>query len=133
MSAGDEVRDAVVALHSAFQDGVDLDEAVVQLFPEEQPQASASKKPPKQSAVDAGPGLSWPALVELDRDHKLCSGEVKAATWERMYRPRMNLLVNLLAKKASSGPKDADALPPVAVPAGGLRQVLAVLRIPSRY
>jgi integrase len=106
----DEVRDAVVALHSSFQDGVDLDEALVQLFPEEQPQSSASTELPKQSAVDAGPGLSWPALVELYRDHKLCSGEVKTATWERMYRPRMNLLLDLLATDTSGGPKEADAL-----------------------
>lgn len=48
----------------------------------------------QQFAVDAGPGHSWSALVELDRDHQLWSGEVKAAIWRRMDRPRMNLLVH---------------------------------------
>ncbi|MFO7629689.1 MAG: hypothetical protein R6W06_09300 [Prochlorococcaceae cyanobacterium] len=49
-------------------------------------------------------------MVELYCDHKLCSGEVKTATWERMYRPRMNLMLDLLAAGFSGGPEDADAL-----------------------
>jgi integrase len=106
----DEVRDAVVALHSAFQDGEDLDDALARLYPGQEPQPSAGRASLLQPAGDASRSPSWPALVELYRDHKLCSGEVKASTWERMYRPRMGLMLELLADRASGGPADADAL-----------------------
>ena len=106
----DDVREAVVALYEAFQDGKDLEQALLQLFPGDQPQASASQELSQQSDLNASTGLSWPALVELYRDHKLCSGEVKPTTWERMYRPRMSLMLELLSAGASGGPKDADAL-----------------------
>jgi integrase len=106
----DEVRDAVVALHAAFQDGEDLEDALIRLYPGQAPLASTDRASLLQSAADPSRSFSWPALVELYRDHKLCSGEVKAATWERMYRPRMGLMVELLADRSSGGPADADGL-----------------------
>ena len=103
----DQVRDAVVALHTAFQDGEDLEDALIRLYPGQPPLASTGKSSSPQSAPDPCRSPAWPALVEIYRDHKLCSGEVKAATWERMYRPRMGLLLELLT---AGGPEDADAL-----------------------
>ena len=103
----DQVRDAVVALHTAFQDGEDLEDALIRLYPGQLPLASTVKSSSPQSAPDPSKSPAWPALVEIYRDHKLCSGEVKAATWERMYRPRMGLLLELLT---AGGSEDADAL-----------------------
>jgi hypothetical protein len=98
---------AVVALHTADQEGEDLDAALVRLFPEAQLEACEANQSSVKSASEAGSGVSWPVLVDIYRDHKLCSGDVKAATWERMYRPRMGLLLDLLT---GGGSEDADTL-----------------------
>ncbi len=72
---------AVVALHTADQEGEDLDAALVRFFPEAQLEACESNQSSVKSASEAGSGVSWPVLVDIYRDHKLCSGDVKAATW----------------------------------------------------
>jgi hypothetical protein len=73
----DQVRDAVVALHTAFEDGEDLEDALIRLCPGQPPLASTGKSSSLQSAADPARSLAWPALVEIHRDHNLCSGEVK--------------------------------------------------------
>ena len=103
----DQAREAVVALHTAYQEGEDLGAALARFFPEAQLEACESNQSSVKSASDAGSGVSWPVLVDIYRDHKLCSGDVKAATWERMYRPRMGLMLDLLT---GGGSEDADTL-----------------------
>jgi hypothetical protein len=51
----DEVRDAVVALHSAFQDGEDLDDALIRLYPGQAPLASTGRASALQSAAEIPP------------------------------------------------------------------------------
>jgi hypothetical protein len=116
----DTIRDAVLTLFEAFREGVDLQEALERI-----PAVHDRRTPPGVSrphgrgepttcdrATPQAPDTprASPALVEIYREHKLRSGEVKPATWNRMYRPRMDLLLRLLAGDSSGAPVDSTAL-----------------------
>jgi integrase len=116
----DAIREAVVRLYEVVQAGEDLNQAL-ESFPGPTSRRLRSVASPA-SSLDLEPGgpvaldpsspdrLSWPELVDAYRNHKLCSGEVKPSTWERMYRPRMALLLKLLDHGSAETPRDGAAL-----------------------
>lgn len=52
--------------------------------------------------------MSWEVLLDAFRTHKIRSGEIKPATWTRMYEPRMGMLRTLLEQEGA--PADAMEL-----------------------
>jgi len=117
----DAIREAVLVLYEAVRDGEDPGEIITKLSGRpEQPRSSApitnsaNHLPATSEPRDQSPTLStttdWPEHVELYRRHKLHSGEVKQATWDRMYRPRMVLLLKLLDPTSVAAPQDSTAL-----------------------
>lgn len=49
--------------------------------------------------------IDWAGLIRRYQQHKLRSGEIKETTWERLYKPRMALLL----KSAKGPPAARDA------------------------
>ena len=49
--------------------------------------------------------IDWAGLIRRYQQHKLRSGEIKATTWERLYKPRMALVL----KTAKGPPAARDA------------------------
>ncbi len=105
-------RDGVVAVYEAFQHGVPLELAIAELAaakPEAKArrQAEALVSQPSSLQASATPPatprrsipIDWADLVRRKQQHKLRSGEIKETTWERLYKPRMALLL-----KTAKGP-----------------------------
>lgn len=49
--------------------------------------------------------IDWAGLIRRYQQHKLRSGEIKETTWERLYKPRMALVL----KTAKGPPAARDA------------------------
>lgn len=115
------IRDGVASLYESFQDGIPLDQAVAQLSAaqaEEQSRRVAEGRTRRSSGLPAtAPGrtassraatIDWPGLIRRYQRHKLRSGDIKESTWERLYRPRMTLL--LTTAKGPPVARDAKQL-----------------------
>jgi integrase len=69
-----------------------------------QPSTLQQSVPPP--AVASRPiSIAWAGLIRRYQQHKLRSGEIKQTTWERLYKPRMALLL----KSAKGPPAARDA------------------------
>lgn len=100
------IRDGVVAVYDAFHQGVPLEQAIAELSEAKaeadarrQAAAMASEPSVLQPSVMAtattnrSAPIDWPGLIRRYQQHKLRSGEIKETTWERLYRPRMALVL----------------------------------------
>jgi hypothetical protein len=110
------IRDGVVTVYGAFQNGVPLELSIAELGTAKaearrQAEAMASKPSnPQQSfpspATASRPiSIDWAGLIRRYQQHKLRSGEIKETTWERLYKPRMALVL----KTAKGPPAVRDA------------------------
>ena len=115
----DAIRDAVVRLYDAVQEGRDIDAVLSQSqvtattarrSRSADPAQQDQPEPTPEVSGSAGAAANWPALVEAYKAHKIRSGEIKPATWSRMYRPRMELLLKLLHPSAAVTPACASEL-----------------------
>ena len=100
------IRDGVVAVYDAFQQGVPLEQAIAELSEakaeaEARRQAAALASQPSAlqpsvlatTTTNRSVPIDWPGLIRRYQQHKLRSGEIKETTWERLYRPRMALVL----------------------------------------
>jgi hypothetical protein len=100
------IRDGVVKLYGDFQEGVPLEQAIAELSAamaeaqarREMPSPTSGTSAPHTSApIPAAAGrpvaVDWPVLIRCYQQRKLRSGEIKESTWERLYKPRMALLL----------------------------------------
>ena len=112
------IRDGVVAVYEAFQHGVPLELAIAELGTakaeaEARRQAEALASQPSSLQPSAPPPakpsrsiqIDWAGLIRRYQQHKLRSGEIKETTWERLYKPRMALVL----KTAKGPPAARDA------------------------
>jgi hypothetical protein len=64
---------------------------------------SGTSAPHTSAPIPAAAGrpvaVDWPGLIRRYQQQKLRSGEIKESTWERLYKPRMALLL-----KTAKGP-----------------------------
>jgi len=108
----------VVAVYEAFQSGVTLEQAIAELGAakaeaDARRQAEALASQPASLQLSASPSatpgrsiqVDWAGLIRRYEQHKLRSGEIKETTWERLYKPRMALLL----KTAKGPPAARDA------------------------
>jgi len=115
------IRDGVVKLYGDFQQGVPLEQAIAELSAamaeaqarRETPSPTSGTSAPHTSApISAAAGrpvaVDWPGLIRRYQQHKLRSGEIKESTWERLYKPRMALL--LKTAKGPPSPRDGKHL-----------------------
>ena len=115
------IRDGVVKLYGDFQQGVPLEQAIAEISAamaeaqarRETPSPTSGTSAPLTSApISAAAGrpvaVHWPGLIRRYQQHKLRSGEIKESTWERLYKPRMALL--LKTAKGPPSPRDAKHL-----------------------
>lgn len=63
---------------------------------------------PLPAAAGRPAAVDWPGLIRRYQQHKLRSGEIKESTWERLYKPRMALL--LKTAKGPPSPRDGKHL-----------------------
>ncbi len=109
------IRDGVAAVYEAFQHGVPLELAIAELGAakaeaDARRQAEALVSQPSSLQLSASPPatpsrsiqIDWAGLIRRYEQHKLRSGEIKETTWERLYKPRMALLL-----KTAKGPPAA--------------------------
>jgi integrase len=114
----ESIRDGVVTVYEAFQNGVPLELSIAELGTAKaeaearrQAEAMASQPSnPQQSvpspAIVSRPiSIDWAGLIRRYQQHKLRSGEIKETTWERLYKPRMALVL----KTAKGPPAVRDA------------------------
>jgi hypothetical protein len=100
------IRDGVVKLYGDFQEGFPLEQAFaelsaaiaeVQARPETASPTRGSSAPHTSAPIPAAAArpvaVDWPGLIRRYQQHKLRSGEIKESTWERLYKPRMALLL----------------------------------------
>ncbi len=109
-------------LYGDFQEGVPLEQAIAELSAA-MAEAQACRETPSPTSgtsvahtrapISAAAGrpvaVDWPGLIRRYQQHKLRSGEIKESTWERLYKPRMALLL-----KTAKGPpaaRDATTYP----------------------
>ena len=115
------IRDGVVKLYGDFQEGVPLEQAIAELSAamadaqarRETPSPISGTSvphtsPPIPAAASRPIAVDWPGLIRRYEQHKLRSGEIKESTWERLYKPRMALL--LKTAKGPPSPRDAKHL-----------------------
>ena len=109
------IRDGVVTVYEAFQQGVPLELAIAELSTAKaeaearrQAEALASQPStlqqivPPPSTASRPISIAWAGLIRRYQQHKLRSGEIKETTWERLYKPRMALVL-----KTTKGPPAA--------------------------
>jgi hypothetical protein len=115
------IPDGVLKLYGDFQEGVPLEQAIAELSAA-MAEAQAKRETPSLTCGTSAPHTSapipaaaarpvavdWPGLICRYQPHKLRSGEIKESTWERLYRPRMALL--LKTAKGLPSPRDAKHL-----------------------
>jgi hypothetical protein len=110
------IRDGLVTVYEAFQQGVPLELAIAELGAakaEARRQAEALTSQPSILQASALPPattsrsipIDWAGLIRRYQQHKLRSGEIKESTWVRLYKPRMVLLL----KTAKGPPATRDA------------------------
>jgi hypothetical protein len=101
-----------VAVYVAFRSGVTLEQAIAELAAAKakadvrrqeetltsQPSNQQHSAPPPATA-SRPTSVDWAGLIRCYQQHKLRSGEIKETTWERLYKPRMALVL-----KAGKGP-----------------------------
>ena len=90
----EQIAAAVVAAREAFAAGCPLDAAIAQHLtsaPDEETAAAAT--------LQEGERIDWPALVDRYQRHKISSGEAKASTWEKVWRPRMSELLAAMHRR----------------------------------
>jgi integrase len=110
-----------VKLYGDFQEGVPLEQAIAELSAamadaqarRETPSPISGTSvphtsPPIPAAASRPIAVDWPGLIRRYEQHKLRSGEIKESTWERLYKPRMALL--LKTAKGPPSPRDAKHL-----------------------
>jgi len=109
------IRDGVVTIYEAFQNGAPLDLSIAELSAAKaEAEPGARQKPlasqpstlqhrvPPQATASRRISIDWAGLIRRYQQHKLRSGEIKETTWERLYKPRMALLL-----KSAKGPPPA--------------------------
>jgi integrase len=112
------IRDGVVAVYEAFRSGVTLEQAIAELAAakaeadirrqeESLPSQPSSLQPsaPPAATPSRSIQIDWAGLIRRYQQHKLRSGEIKETTWERLYKPRMALVL----KTAKGPPAARDA------------------------
>jgi hypothetical protein len=113
------IRDGVVTVYEAFQNGTPLELAIAELGVAKaeakarrlaealasQPSNLQPSVPPPATA-SRPISIDWAGLIRRYQQHKLRSGEIKESTWERLYKPRMALVL----KTAKGPPAARDAL-----------------------
>ena len=112
------IRDGVLKLYEDFQEGIPIEASIAELGaalaaeqakPETPSQANSHLEPQTTSPSPARAGrpiaVDWPGLISRYQQHKLRSGDIKESTWERLYKPRMALLL----KTAKGPPAARDA------------------------
>jgi plasmid stabilization system protein ParE len=115
------IRDGVVTVYEAFQNGAPLELAIAELGAakaeaEARRQAEALASQPSNLEPSVPPpatasrpiSIDWAGLIRRYQQHKLRSGEIKESTWERLYKPRMALV--LKTAKGPSAARDATQL-----------------------
>jgi len=95
------IRDGVVAVDEAFQNGVPLELAIAELGAakaeaDARRQAEALVSQPSSLQASATLPATGSRSSQIDwaggyQQHKLRSDEIKETTWERLYKPRMAL------------------------------------------
>ena len=112
------IRDGVVTVYETFQNGAPLDLAIAELSTAKveaearrQAKALASQSSnlqpsaPPPATASCPISIDWAGLIRRYQQHKLRSGEIKETTWERLYKPRMALVL----KTAKGPPTTRDA------------------------
>lgn len=112
------IRDGVVTVYEAFQNGAPLELSIAELSTAKaeaearrQAEAMASQPSNLQQSVPSPAtasrpiSIDWAGLIRRYQQHKLRSGEIKETTWERLYKPRMALVL----KTAKGPPAARDA------------------------
>ncbi|MFN9545838.1 MAG: hypothetical protein ACK6AD_02035 [Cyanobacteriota bacterium] len=115
------IHDGVVKLYGDFQQGVPLEQAIAEIRAamaeaqarRETPSLTSGTSAPHTSApIPAAAGrqvtVNWSGLIRRYQQHKLRSGVIEESTWERLYKPRMALL--LKTAKGPPSPRDAKHL-----------------------
>jgi len=115
------IRDGVVKLYEDFQEGIPIEAAIaalgaalaVDLVKQERLSQASSLLGPQASAQTpalAGRPIAvdWSGLISRYQQHKLRSGDIKESTWDRLYKPRMALLLKTV--KGPPQPRDAKQL-----------------------
>jgi hypothetical protein len=83
----------VIAAREAFDGGCPLDVAIAQHI------SSAPEKEAAATTLQEGERIDWPTLVDRYQRHKINSGEAKASTWEKVWRPRMSELLAAMHRR----------------------------------
>ncbi len=117
----DAIKDAVVFIYEAFENKVPLEFAVAELNAAKALQIgvlqeeSITNTPSSLQLNALAPQtisqttvIDWAGLICNYKEHKLRSGEIKETTWNRLYKPRMALL--LKTAKGPPAPRDATQL-----------------------
>ena len=104
-----KIVDAVCAIYTDFQNGIEPADAarkIIFVAENEDVDNHSSSHPDieKEAAVQ----IDWNELIEHYRDYRIRSGEIKASTWQRLYRYHMKLVLDAVTSPAP--PRDARQL-----------------------